>query len=138
MSLEVAVENAECAENQTFHLSGLQEEYKEQCHFFLKKILCLGSRIEAQRSILFTKRVGRFLTTVKERQTQEQKNLTNRAQKAENVKGAFSIPSPELVSGRTLLLIDDIYDSGYMLREVGITLMRAGAKLVYPLTITRT
>jgi len=74
----------------------------------------------------------------KERQTQEQKNLTNRAQKAENVKGAFSIPSPELVSGRTLLLIDDIYDSGYMLREVGITLMRAGAKLVYPLTITRT
>src|SRR6266567_9612216 len=65
MSLEVAVENAECAENQTCHLSGLQEEYKEQCHFFLKKILCLGSRSEAQQSMLFTKRVGRFLTTVK-------------------------------------------------------------------------
>jgi len=74
----------------------------------------------------------------KVRPTQEQKNFTNRVQKADNVKGAFSVSSPELVAGRTLLLIDDIYDSGYMLREVGQTLMQAGAKAVYPLTITRT
>jgi len=59
-------------------------------------------------------------------------------QKAHNVKAAFAVPFPELVAGRTLLLIDDIYDSGYMLREVGQTLMQAGAKAVYPLTITRT
>ncbi len=72
------------------------------------------------------------------RPTQEQKNFTNRVQKAHNVKAAFSVLSPELVAGRTLLLIDDIYDSGYMLREVGQTLMQAGAKAVYPLTITRT
>jgi ATP-dependent DNA helicase RecQ len=31
-----------------------------------------------------------------------------------------------------------LYDSGYMLREAGATLMKAGAKAVYPLTITRT
>ena len=74
----------------------------------------------------------------KVRPTQEQKNFTNRVQKADNVKGAFSVSSPELVAGRILLLIDDIYDSGYMLREVGQTLMQAGAKAVYPLTITRT
>ena len=74
----------------------------------------------------------------KVRLTQEQKNFTNRVQKADNVKGAFSVSSPELVAGRILLLIDDIYDSGYMLREVGQTLMQAGAKAVYPLTITRT
>jgi ATP-dependent DNA helicase RecQ len=74
----------------------------------------------------------------KVRPTQEQKNFTNRVQKADNVKGAFSVSSPELLAGRTLLLIDDIYDSGYMLREVGQTLMQAGAKAVYPLTITRT
>ena len=72
------------------------------------------------------------------RPTQEQKNFTNRVQKAHNVKAAFAVPFPELVAGRTLLLIDDIYDSGYMLREVGQTLMQAGAKAVYPLTITRT
>jgi ATP-dependent DNA helicase RecQ len=74
----------------------------------------------------------------KVRLTEEQKNFTNWRQKAENVKGAFCVHSPELIAGRTLLLIDDIYDSGYMLREVGKTLMQAGAKAVYPLTITRT
>ncbi len=74
----------------------------------------------------------------KVRQTQEQKSLSNWLQKAENVKDAFIVCSPEKVLGRTLLLIDDICDSGYMLREVGLTLMQAGAKAVYPLTITRT
>jgi len=74
----------------------------------------------------------------KVRTTQEQKQLTNRVQKADNVKGAFIVRSPGLVVGRTLLLIDDIYDSGYMIREVAQTLMQAGAKVVYPFTITRT
>lgn len=74
----------------------------------------------------------------KVRATQEQKYLTNWLQKADNVKGAFVVRLPELVVGRTLLLIDDIYDSGYMIREVAQTLMQAGAKAVYPFTITRT
>ena len=74
----------------------------------------------------------------KVRETREQKSLSNWLQKAENVKEAFVVRFPEQVAGRTLLLIDDIYDSGYMLREVGLTLMQAGAKEVYPLTITRT
>ncbi|MDQ6660579.1 MAG: hypothetical protein M3Z24_06395 [Chloroflexota bacterium] len=72
------------------------------------------------------------------RSTQEQKNFTNWRQKRENVKGAFFVRSPESITGRTLLLLDDIYDSGYMLREIGQTLMQAGAGKVYPLTITRT
>jgi len=74
----------------------------------------------------------------KVRVTQEQKHLTNWLQKADNVKDAFVVRSPELVTGRVLLLIDDIYDSGYMIREVAQTLMQAGAKAVYPFTITRT
>jgi ATP-dependent DNA helicase RecQ len=80
-----------------------------------------------------------YLSVLKKvRPTQEQKHLTNWRQKVDNVKGAFCASPSELVDGRTLMLIDDIYDSGYMLREVGHTLMQAGAKLVYPLTITRT
>ncbi len=74
----------------------------------------------------------------KVRSTREQKYCTNRDQKVENVKGAFCVDSPESIVGRTLLLIDDIFDSGYMVREVSRTLMQAGAKAVYPLTITRT
>jgi ATP-dependent DNA helicase RecQ len=75
---------------------------------------------------------------VKVRPTQEQQILTNHVQKSDNVKGAFSVMFPVQLVGRVLLLIDDIYDSGYMLREVAQTLMRAGAKVVYPFTITRT
>jgi ATP-dependent DNA helicase RecQ len=75
---------------------------------------------------------------VKLRDTQEQKVCTNYVQKKENVKGAFAVREPSLVAGRVLLLLDDIYDSGYILREVGATLMKAGVRAVYPLTITRT
>jgi ATP-dependent DNA helicase RecQ len=74
----------------------------------------------------------------KVRMTQEQKSLKNWLQKADNVRGAFAVRSPEQIAGRVLLLIDDIYDSGYMMREVAQTLLRAGAKTVYPFTITRT
>ena len=74
----------------------------------------------------------------KVRQTKEQKSLSNKIQKADNVKDAFIVQFPNQVAGRTLLLIDDIYDSGYMLREVARTLIQAGVEAVYPLTITRT
>lgn len=75
---------------------------------------------------------------IKQRTTQEQKVCTNALQKKKNVKGAFVISDFSQMMGRTFLMIDDIYDSGYMLREVGVTLMQAGARAVYPLTITRT
>ena len=74
----------------------------------------------------------------KQRVTQEQKVSTNFVQKKENVKGAFVSLKTWPEAGPVLLLIDDICDSGYMLREVGATLMQAGAHAVYPLTITRT
>jgi ATP-dependent DNA helicase RecQ len=75
---------------------------------------------------------------IKIRATREQKELSNRVQKKDNVKGAFQVQAPDAVTERTLLLIDDIYDSGYTLRETGHTLMKAGAKMIYPFTITRT
>src|SRR5260370_17896140 len=65
------------------------------------------------------------------RDTLEQKYLKNRLQKEDNVKGAFVVL---LVAGRTLLLIDDIYDSGKMVREAGRTLMQAATPPLYTLT----
>jgi adenine/guanine phosphoribosyltransferase-like PRPP-binding protein len=92
----------------------------------------------------FSRRVASLLNVeyvpllTKVRSTKEQKKLTNRAQKTENVKGAFSVSNAQYVKGRVLLLIDDIYDSGCMLREASQTLMKAGVQAIYPLTITRT
>ncbi len=75
---------------------------------------------------------------IKIRETREQKGLSNRVQKEDNVKGAFQVQPPDIVTERTLLLIDDIYDSGCTLRETGRTLMKAGTRMIYPFTITRT
>jgi ATP-dependent DNA helicase RecQ len=74
----------------------------------------------------------------KSRATQEQKLLTNSIQKRDNVNGAFYVHGPEHIAGRVLLLLDDIYDSGYIMSAVGQTLLQAGARSVYPMTITRT
>lgn len=70
--------------------------------------------------------------------TGEQKNFKNSEQKKQNVRNAFFVSLPNFIAGRNILLIDDIYDSGYTLREVAQTLMNAGALAVYPFTITRT
>ncbi len=80
-----------------------------------------------------------YLSVVrKTRATQEQKQLSNKIQKKDNVKNAFEVVESVQVVGCALLLIDDIYDFGYMVREMGKTLMQAGASAVYPFTITRT
>jgi ATP-dependent DNA helicase RecQ len=79
-----------------------------------------------------------FPALKKIRPTHKQKSLTNRVQKEENMRDAFGVQSVSAIAGRTLLLIDDIYDSGYTLREAAKMLIQAGAKAVYPLTITRT
>lgn len=92
----------------------------------------------------FARRVANILglkyvsIVTKQRVTQEQKTCTNAVQKKENVKGAFAVQESAQIMAQSLLLIDDIYDSGYTLREVAATLRRVGAKAVYPLTITKT
>ncbi len=75
---------------------------------------------------------------VKTRTTRKQKTLTNSVQKEENVKDAFILQPLTSITGYTLLLIDDIFDSGYTLQASAQTLIQAGAKAVYPFTITRT
>lgn len=73
---------------------------------------------------------------VKIRETQEQKNFVNRYGKMRNVEGAFQVDYD--LTGKTVLLIDDICDSGETLKEVGRTLTRAGADYVVPLVIAKT
>jgi ATP-dependent DNA helicase RecQ len=71
----------------------------------------------------------------KTRDTKEQKDCKNKWQKKDNVNGAFG------VSGQldgTLLVIDDVMDSGVTLEEVGKVLKGAGAQALYALTLTKT
>lgn len=74
---------------------------------------------------------------IKTRETKEQKIFQNSYSKQDNVKDAFTIES-ELVRGKTILLIDDIYDSGATLKEIGRILTEKGAQWIVPIVIAKT
>jgi hypothetical protein len=75
---------------------------------------------------------------VKSRQTQKQKDLETTAGKRDNVRGAFRATEPDLIQGRSVLLLDDFVDSGETLNECARVLKQAGAKAVYAITLVRT
>jgi ComF family protein len=54
-----------------------------------------------------------------------------------NVRGAFSVRRPEVVEGRTVMLIDDVCTTGSTLAECARTLLKAGAASVHAVTIAR-
>lgn len=73
----------------------------------------------------------------KVRITQEQKIFQNSYGKQENVTGAFDIDE-KIVRGKTIVLLDDIYDSGATLKEIGKLLTSKGAKYIVPIVIAKT
>lgn len=75
---------------------------------------------------------------VKQRVTSEQKVFENGYLKSDNVKDAFMIKTPDEVRGKTILLIDDIFDSGATIKEIGRYLSNLGALKIAPLVIART
>ncbi len=75
---------------------------------------------------------------LKAKQTKEQKIFENGYLKTENVNGAFTFANPHEIKGKSILLIDDIYDSGATLKEIGRLLTNLGAVKIVPIVIART
>ena len=75
---------------------------------------------------------------IKIRQTKEQKIFANGFLKSDNVSGAFSFANPDLFFGKNILLIDDIFDSGATVKELGKLFTKFGAVKIAPLVIART
>lgn len=73
---------------------------------------------------------------VKTRQTKPQKELLTLAQKRDNVTGAFSVRGD--ITGKRILLVDDLFDSGATLEEITRVLLKSKAAHVNALTLTRT
>lgn len=73
----------------------------------------------------------------KVRLTDEQKIFQNKFKKQENVAKAFDIDDI-CVSGKSVILIDDIYDSGVTIKEIGKMLTEKGARYILPLVIAKT
>ncbi len=75
---------------------------------------------------------------LKARQTIEQKVFENGYLKTDNVSGAFTFATPNDVKGKSILLVDDIFDSGATLKEIGRLLTNFGAVKIAPIVIART
>jgi len=76
-------------------------------------------------------------TLIRKNQTQPQTRL-KRAERLENVKGAFAISDVKKILGRRILLVDDVFTTGTTLSECARTLKKhGGAKEVRAITVTR-
>ena len=90
-------------------------------------------------SVKFAKALNLPISTnlAKARETEEQKVFLNRYNKHDNVAGAFNIEESE-VKGKRIILIDDIFDSGATIKEIGAMLSKKGALSIVPIVIAKT
>ena len=72
----------------------------------------------------------------RKRHTPPQAGL-NPKERRDNVKGAFGVPRPDLVKGKRILLIDDVFTTGATVKECARVLRRAGAREIDVLTVAR-
>jgi ATP-dependent DNA helicase RecQ len=75
---------------------------------------------------------------VKTRQTREQKIFETGYLKSDNVSGAFAYTEPGELLNKSILLMDDVFDSGATVKEIGKYLSNLGAIKIAPLVIART
>lgn len=86
----------------------------------------VGQRFELSTHLLKRRRV-----------TESQIGLTQN-QRRENLRGAFVVTQPSVVSGREVLLVDDVFTTGTTASECARVLRRAGASKVWVATVART
>ncbi|MBU1633641.1 RecQ family ATP-dependent DNA helicase [bacterium] len=75
---------------------------------------------------------------VKTTNTKPQKIFQNSVLKRDNIKNVFSYRDESEIIGKNILLIDDIYDSGATIKEIGLYFTKLGAVKIAPLVIAKT
>ena len=85
-----------------------------------------------------TLKIPLYHTLCKKRVTREQKVFDNHYLKIDNVNEAFELQDATIVLEKKVLLIDDIFDSGATIKEVGRYLTKCGASIIVPLVLART
>jgi ATP-dependent DNA helicase RecQ len=75
---------------------------------------------------------------IKTGETQPQKVFKNGYLKKDNVAQKFSYSEPSELVGKSVILFDDIFDSGATIKEIGNVLTKFGVSKIAPLVIART
>ncbi|OQY75693.1 MAG: DNA helicase II [Ignavibacteriales bacterium UTCHB3] len=107
-------------------------------------IMFVPSTVSGDLVKTFCQRLGKLLNIpvsegiIKTRDTESQKRFKTNILKTDNVKNAFSLINQNEIMGKSILLIDDIFDSGATIKELGRMLTQYGAKVISPLVIAKT
>lgn len=73
---------------------------------------------------------------IKIKATQPQVELS-RQEREKNIKGAFKLKNPQLVQGKRIFLVDDVFTTGSTMAECARVLRQAGAGEVWGIVIAR-
>lgn len=69
--------------------------------------------------------------------TKTQADLKDLEERKQNVENCFTVKNPELIKGKNIILIDDVYTSGATMNEAAQTLRLAGARKIIALVVAR-
>jgi predicted amidophosphoribosyltransferase len=69
------------------------------------------------------------------RKVTQQSLIENKEDRQRNIKGALIVTYPELIKGKTIVVIDDVCTTGATLYEAQRALLDSGARKVILLTI---
>jgi ComF family protein len=99
---------------------------------------------EFNQSLLLADRIGRHLgipvscaDLIRTLASPAQTSLS-RKDRLSNLRGAFTAPHPASITGKRILLIDDVFTTGATVNECAKTLRKAGSGDVFVLTLGRT
>ena len=73
----------------------------------------------------------------KKRETKSQVEVKDKEERLANVVGSFRTEKPEIVKGKKIILIDDVYTTGATMNEAKKVLKLAGAKKVVGIVVAR-
>jgi ComF family protein len=77
-----------------------------------------------------------FNNLIKIKKTQSQVEL-KREERERNIRGAFKLKNPQLVRGKRIFLVDDVFTTGATMEEAARVLKTAGAREVWGIVVAR-
>jgi ComF family protein len=99
---------------------------------------------EFNQSLLLADRIGRHrgvpvaCTLLIRTAPSPAQTTLSRKERLTNLRGAFTVTRPASVTGKRILLIDDVFTTGATVHECAKTLRKAGSGDVFALTLGRT